>query len=160
VSWLEPTHLQWGPIWFVMSRPATCTWVGSYTLDLQQERYICHTWLTLTVKWPWSSYWIIRCREDRNSQGNWQIIWQAAIHNSTSTYSSLNLLKKLPAFNTIIIIFVPGISAGASPISPADAAMTTYHQQCRFNRKSPKAESQSCHGLRYIGMVWKEVFYG
>ena len=79
---------------------------------------------------------------DSKRKGKQGSLIQAAISKSIFDHPSTNLRKALPVIPTSPVIQNP-----ASPISPAEAAVPTYHQHRGFQKKSIKAEWQTSNAL-------------
>jgi hypothetical protein len=81
--------------------------------------------------------------------------------NVISDHPSPNLRKTLPAISilpAIPIIPSPVTQNRASPISPVEAAVPTYHQCLGSQRKSKKAERQTGNALAAAAETTKPTF--
>jgi hypothetical protein len=99
--------------------------------------------------------------EDNNSKGKQESFRKVATRNVISDHPSPNLWKTLPAIPilpAIRIILAPVTHNRASPISPVQAAVPTYHLRHGSQRKPTKAERQTGNGLAAAAETTKPTF--
>jgi len=115
-----------------------------------------HSTNSSTVQWPRSSIRRTRIPEDNSrNKGNVGSLRKATIRNVNSDNPSPNLRKTLLA---IAIPPAPVIQNRASPMSPEEAARSTYHQRHGFEWMSTKAKRQTCTALAVAAETTKPTF--
>jgi len=105
---------------------------------------------------PRSSNRKTRSLGDTNTKRKQGMLRMAAIRNVISDHPSPNLQQTLPAIP--IIPTIPVIQNWASPISPVEAAMPTYHQRRGFQRMPTKAARQTGNALAASSETTKPTF--
>ena len=93
---------------------------------------------------------------DSKSKGKQGSLRTAAIRNIIFDHPSPNLWETLPVIP--IIPTIPVTQIRASPISPGEAAVPTYHQCRGFQRKSTKAERQTGNALAAAAVTTSPTF--
>jgi len=99
--------------------------------------------------------------EDNNSKGKQESLRKVVTRNIISDHPSPNLWKTLLAIPTLPAIpIIPALVTQnwASPISPVETAVSTYHQRRGSQRKSTKAKRQTGNAPAVAAETTKATF--